>query len=114
MNDKLKRRDAVKAAAAVGGLLVLGGAARPAAPGLSSMLAGEWLNQGRADLPCAIFQQGRVMLLVNEHGSMATARLIGGRRFAVNGWDNGLVGDVSRDGNQITWSRGGMWRRSRR
>src|SRR5262249_25695300 len=38
----------------------------------ASKWAGEWLFDGKEDQPCAIFQQGRVLLLVNERGEMAT------------------------------------------
>jgi hypothetical protein len=36
---------------------------------------GEWLMEGNADQPCAIFQHGRMLLLVNERGEFATGRL---------------------------------------
>jgi hypothetical protein len=37
-------------------------------------LPGEWLYDGKEDQPCAIFQHGRVLLLVNEEGELLEAR----------------------------------------
>ena len=119
MNDKLKRREVVRAVAAAGGLLVLGGAASAAEPDRPSKLAGEWLNEGKEDQPCAIFQQGRILLLVNEEGQLATARMTEGRKFVTvkgllvngEGWEEGLVGELAEDGKTISWANGSTWKR---
>jgi hypothetical protein len=39
----------------------------------SSKWAGEWLFDGKEDQPCAIFQQGRVLLLGFDAGGQATS-----------------------------------------
>jgi hypothetical protein len=75
MNEKLKRRDVVKAVAAAGGPLVLGGVASAGEPDKNTMLSGEWLNEINKDQPCGIIEQGRVLLLVNEKGDLASGRM---------------------------------------
>jgi len=50
-------------------------------------LTGEWLYQGR---PCAIFQQGRVLLVVNKNGAIAAAPMSTPKRLMVLngiGWE---------------------------
>jgi hypothetical protein len=94
-------------------LLALGGLAAQAAPAPDrpSNLAGEWLNEGREDEACAIFQQGHVLLLVNEHGDFATARLTDAKKFTVKGWEDGLAGELAKEGKEFTWSNGSTWKR---
>ena len=113
MTEKLKRRDVVKAVAAAGGLLALGGLAGAAEPGKKSKLPGEWLYDGKEDQPCAIFQQGRVLLLVNEEGELATGRITEGEKFVVlkGDWEEGLVGELAKDGKAISWANGTTWKR---
>ncbi len=113
MTEKLRRRDVLKAAAGVGGLLARGSVAAVAAPApdRSSNPAGEWLNEGRKDEPCAIFQQGRVLLLVNEHGDFATARMTEAKKFTVKGWEDGLAGEVAKEGKEIAFANGSIWKR---
>ena len=74
-------------------------------------LAGEWLMEGRKEEPCAIFQQGRVLLVVNEHGEFATARMTEAKKFTVKGWEDGLVGELVKEGMEIAWSNGTTWKR---
>jgi hypothetical protein len=112
MTEKLKRRDVVRAVAAAGGLLALGGLAGAAEPDKKISLPGEWLYDGKQDQPCAIFQQGRVLLLVNEEGELATGRLAEAEKIVVQkGWEEGLVGEVAKDGKAINWSNGTTWKR---
>jgi hypothetical protein len=114
MNAKLKRRDLVKSLAAAGGLLALGSVATasgPAEPDQKINPAGEWLMEGRKDEPCAVFQQGRVMLLVNERGEFATALMTEGKQFTVKGWEDGLVGELVKEGKEIAWTNGSTWKR---
>jgi hypothetical protein len=112
MTEKLKRRDVVKAVAAAGGLLALGGLAGAAEPDKKTELPGEWLYDGKEDQPCAIFRQGRVLLLVNEDGEWATGRVSEAEKFVVlKGWEEGLVGEVAKDGKAINWSNGTTWKR---
>jgi hypothetical protein len=116
MTEKLQRRDLVKRVAAAGGLLVLGNVASAAKPDKTSKLPGEWLYDGKEDQPCAIFQHGRILLLVNEEGELATARLTEARKFVVlrgyGGWgEEGLVGTLDKQGKTISWSNGSTWKR---
>jgi hypothetical protein len=111
MNTKLKRRDALTALAATGGLLLLGRAAAAPAPDPADKLAGEWLNEGRKDEPCAVFQHGRVLLLVNERGEFTTGLMTEDKKFTVKGWDNGLVAELTEKGKKISWSNGSAWQR---
>ena len=114
MTEKLLRRDMMKAVAGAGGLLVLGSVARAAEPDKDSKLAGEWLYEGNKDQPCAIFQQGRVLLLVNEDGELATGRVTEAEKFVVlkgDGWEEGLVGELAKDGKAISWANGTTWKR---
>jgi hypothetical protein len=114
MSEKLKRREMVKAVAAMGGLLALGGVASAAEPERNAELAGEWLKEGKRDEPCAIFQQGRVLLLVNEKGELATGRMTGPRKLAtVSGWgrDEPFAGEIGNRGNAITWANDSVWKR---
>ena len=114
MNEKLKRRELVRAVAAAGSLLVLGGGAAAAEPVRNSAPAGEWLYEGKEDQPCAIFQQGRVLLAVNENGDLATARMTEAKKFVIlkgDGWEEGLVGQIADKGQAITWGNGTTWKR---
>jgi len=111
MTEKLRRRDVVKAVAAAGGLLALGSAAGAPAPVKESKLAGEWLYEGQ---PCVIFQQGGMLLLVNNGGRLASGRVTGAKRFVVLkgvGWEEGLVGELAEKGKAIRWTNGTTWKR---
>ena len=110
MTEKLRRRDLVKTVAAAGGLLMLGSVASAAEPD-KSKLPGEWLYDGKEDQPCAIFQHGRILLLVNEEGEFATARLTEAKKFVVKGWEEGLTGELDDKGKTIAWSNGTTWKR---
>jgi hypothetical protein len=112
MSEKPGRRGALKTAAAVGGLFLFGGAAGAAPkPEPKDKLAGEWLNEGRQDEPCAIFRHGRVLLLVNEHGDFATARMTAAGKFTVKGWEDGLAGELAKEEKEIAWTNGSTWKR---
>jgi hypothetical protein len=114
MTEKFKRRDVVKAVAAAAGLLALSGLAGAAEPDKKINLPGEWLYDGKEDQPCAIFQQGRVLLLVNEEGELATGRITEAGKFVVlkgDGWEEGLVGELGKDGKAINWANGTTWKR---
>jgi hypothetical protein len=76
-------------------------------------LAGEWLRDGREDELCAIFRHGRVLLLVNEHGDFATARMIEAKKFTVKGWEDGLAGELVKEDKEIAWTNGSTWMRPR-
>jgi hypothetical protein len=104
----------VKAVAAAGGLLALAGLAGAAEPDKNTKLPGEWLYDGKEDQPCAIFQQGRVLLLVNEKGELATGRITEAEKFVAlkgDGWEESLVGELAKDGKAISWANGTSWKR---
>jgi hypothetical protein len=85
---------------------------RPKSPaGETSKWPGEWLMEGNTDQPCAVFQHGRVLLLVNERGEFATGRLTEVTKVAVRGWEEGLVGELSDEGKTIAWGNGTKWKR---
>jgi hypothetical protein len=112
MTEKFKRRDVVKVVAAAGGLLTLGILAGAAEPDKKIKLLGEWLYDGKEDQPCAIFQQGRVLLLVNEEGELATGRITEADKLvALKGWEEGLVGELAKNGKAINWANGTTWKR---
>jgi hypothetical protein len=112
MSEKLNRRDMAKTVAAAGGLLLLGGAASAAKPGERNALAGEWFNDGKVDQPCAIFQHGSVLLLINENGDIASGQLSEGNKFNVlKGWEEGVSGKLTDRGRVIAWKGGGAWKR---
>jgi RNA polymerase sigma-70 factor (ECF subfamily) len=74
---------------------------------------GEWLLEGDADRPCAAFQNGRVLLLVNEEGEFATGRITEANKLVIlkGMWEEGLVGELVDDGKTIAWANGTKWRR---
>ena len=113
MTEKLKRRDVVKAVVAAGGLLALSGLAGAAEPDKKISWPGEWLYEGKEGQPCAIFQQGRVLLLVNEEGELATGRITEARKLVVlkGDWEEGLLGELAKDGKAIRWANGTTWKR---
>jgi hypothetical protein len=74
-------------------------------------LEGAWIYR---DLPCAIFREGKVLLVVNERGSLGTAVMTGETTFVIKGgqgWDVGLIGTVSDGGKWIQWSNSTAWSR---
>lgn len=111
MNTNIKRRDVIKVAIAAGGLFALRGMASEPQNQPIASFAGSWFYQGQ---PCAIFQQGAVLLVVNEVGSLATAREIDHASFIIlggAGWDSGLVANVTNHGRTINWSNNSIWTR---
>jgi hypothetical protein len=112
MTENPDRRDAAKAVAAAGALLLLGGQAPAGDPEEPISLAGEWFNGGKLDQPCAVFQQGRVLLLINEKGDFATAKLTEANKFTIlKGWEEGVVGTIIERGRVIAWKGGGNWKK---
>src|SRR5262249_20490876 len=110
--EDLDRRDAVKTVAAAGGLLLMSGLASADQPEESTTLTGEWFNGGKLDQPCAIFQQGSVLLLINEKGDIASGQMTEANQFTVlKGWKDTVVGRVSERGKVISWKGGGSWKR---
>src|SRR5262249_2182079 len=112
MIKNMKRREVIKVAAiAAGGLLAMKATAAPKNTN-TSLFAGEWFYQGQ---PCAIFQQGGILLVVNEGGALATPHITGPPEFVSwggAGWDSGLVAEVVNSGAQINWSNGTVWTRA--
>jgi hypothetical protein len=83
----------------------------PAAPAKEAgKWQGEWLFDGKEDQPCAIFRQGRVLLLVNEKGDLTTGKITGENKIVMKGED-GLVGELDEKGKTISWGNGTSWKR---
>jgi hypothetical protein len=114
MKENFNRRNALKVAAvaAVGGLLGIKDVAAESFGGRPGLFLGNWIYAGQ---PCAIFQMGVVLLLVNEQGSLGTAFVTGSDSLLVkggSGWDVGLTAVLSKRGNQINWSNETVWTRA--
>jgi hypothetical protein len=79
----------------------------------TSKWVGEWLFEGNADRPCAVFQHGRVLLLVNEDGELATGRITEATKLVVlkGSWEEGLAGELADGGKTISWGNGTTWKR---
>src|SRR5580765_5595174 len=110
MKTNMKRREAItKAAVVAGTLLAFKSGADPVNKNFS--FAGGWLYQGQ---PCAIFQEGSVVLAVNEAGNLGTAQVTADNTLIVlgGGWDIGLVGTMGDKGQTINWSNDTVWTRS--
>jgi hypothetical protein len=74
--------------------------------------AGEWFNSGKLDQPCAIFQHGRILLLVNEKGDIGSGRLGSQRIHDPERMVGRTGGPNYRTGKVIAWKGGGFWRRA--
>jgi hypothetical protein len=77
----------------------------------ASKWEGEWLFDGKEDQPCAIFQQGRVLLLVNERGEMATGKITGKKKIDTRWGETALVGELEDEGKTISWGNDTTWKR---
>jgi hypothetical protein len=109
MTENLKRRDAIKTLAGISGLLMVPGAAFAQLANRGNRLGSSWLYQGR---PCVIHQQGSMLLLINEIGSVGSGVWTGANTFTVlggSGWDAGLTAQVTNHGNTINWSNSTVW-----
>ena len=109
MLKNIKRRDALKAVAAFGGIFMLEGVSTAQITTGRRRLASGWLYQG---LPCAIHTQGSILLLINEIGSVGSAVWTGSSTFTVlggSGWDAGLTAQITNRGSTINWSNGTVW-----
>jgi hypothetical protein len=53
------------------------------------------------------------LLLVNENGDLATGRTTEARKLVVlkGDWEEGLVGELAKDGKSISWANGTTWKR---
>jgi hypothetical protein len=97
-------------------VLLVGNQSAPSADARDKAIdvAGEWLMEGKADQPCAIFRHGSVLLLVNENGDLGTGRLDAEGKVVVlkgDGWDKGLTAEVQDKGKSLKWSNGTVWNR---
>jgi hypothetical protein len=76
---------------------------------------GQWLMEFDPGRPCAIYQHGNVLIIVNEGGSLAVGRVISAAEFVIltspgGGWQIGLRA-VLQDNNTLDWRNGTIWRR---
>ena len=118
MKPNIKRREAItKAAVVAGALLAVKAEAAPlpwweqqARDTRKYPFAGPWVYQGR---PCAIFQEGFVIIAVNEAGNLGTAQVTGPNQITLigGGWETGLVGVLDNSGRTINWSNDTVWTR---
>jgi len=77
----------------------------------ASKWEGEWLFDGKEDQPCAIFQQGRVLLLVNERGETATGKITGKTKIDTRWGESAVVGELKDEGKTISWANDTTWKR---
>ena len=86
---------------------------RPTAMATSSDVAGAWYLEPKEEQACAVFRQGAVLLLVNQRGDMATARLEGTKLTVLKGygWEPGLTAEVKNAAKTIAWRDGSVWTR---
>ena len=115
MKTNVSRRNVIRATVLAGGVLVadnLVSAATKAKPIPDIGIEGEWFAEdGRL---CAVFKQGRVLLVVNPLGSIGVAHVRKSNEVLVIGgvgWDAGLVGTVAAHGKRINWSNSTIWLR---
>lgn len=82
---------------------------------LTMDISGHWYFEGDKSCPCAIYQTGRMLVLVNEQGAIASGRVMDSNSNIVTlqgaGWQAGLVGELSPDHKQIAWRIGNTWKR---
>ena len=101
----------MKALAAIGGLLALRGVSFGQNDAMKNgRIANSWFYQGQ---PCAIFQQGSMLLLINEAGSVGSGIWTGNNTFTVlggSGWAAGLNAEISNHGRTINWSNATVWK----
>ncbi len=72
-------------------------------------IVGSWLKDGQ---PASISSLGdRNVRFTNEFGMVADGRVISSTQVIADGW-NGLIGDVSADGNTINWRNNTTWKRA--
>jgi hypothetical protein len=112
MNKNLNRRNALKLAAAAGGLFAVEKIASAAPPLKQVGLAGNWLASGQ---PAAIWQQGPVLIVVNEGGAVGGGLMTSANTFVIQfgyGWDPGLTAEVANGGQLINWANGSQWQRA--
>ena len=77
----------------------------------ASKWEGEWLFDGKEDQPCAIFQQGRVLLLVNERGETETGKITGKTKIDTRWGESAVVGELKDEGKTISWANDTTWKR---
>lgn len=79
-------------------------------------LNGEWLLQGNEGQPCAIFQQGRVLIFVTQTGSIGAGLFRSKQNIIVPQWQGptpeGSTASINETGNEINWWNGLTWIRS--
>ena len=109
MLESIKRRDALKTMAAASGLLMLGCASNAALPTKTEELPGAWFSWNE---PCAIFQQGAILLVVDQTGALGTAVWTSPDSFVMlqgNSLAAGVTGTVAKNGRAINWSDNTVW-----
>lgn len=81
-------------------------------------LEGEWFFMGDEIKPCAIFQQGRLLIAVSEVGNYGIGFVRNPQSFDIPEWsDKVTLNDraiVKENGNKIEWKNGFFWTRNSR
>jgi hypothetical protein len=75
-------------------------------------VAGEWHIKNRPDQKTAIFRHGDVLLIVNERGDVASARLENAQRVIIRkgaDWQDGSSADLRDAGQSLVWTDGSVW-----
>ena len=73
-------------------------------------LNGEWHYMGQEDQPCAIFQQGRVLMVISETHQIGVGSFGSQQHFTIPGWKTDAT--INDGGNRITWQNQKFWVRS--
>lgn len=83
---------------------------------MNQNLDGLWYFEGDRNTPCAIFQQGPILLLVNERGDVATGKAVADANVVVMNspdghWLVGLKATVLENGQALSWANGIVWKK---
>jgi hypothetical protein len=77
---------------------------------LSGKWTGYWTNNPKKLLPASISQSGKQIILTNDVGDTSPASIdSSGNVIVATKW--GVRGNVTNNGNRITWSNGSVWER---
>lgn len=77
-------------------------------------IAGNWQMGGpyNVGMSCQIIEEGSNLTFINENGDQSAGRFNDVGTVIATGWEGGLSGTISADGNRIDWANGTWWVRS--
>jgi hypothetical protein len=58
--------------------------------------------------PASSLREG---LALAGRGEFAMERMTEIKKLTIKGWEDGLVGEIAKEGKEITWSNGTSWKR---